>query len=150
MLHKSSNYSVAELEGFRAATDAMRVNAVDFVTILDTDMRLLRYGSYPPYRGTHIELDRQTHLLYTRGFVPYYATYTGKYIPQPLEVRVVETDAAPEDICSEILSLTKMNWNNTQLDGRLPITLECAKRVGDIMKYIDENEKPQVSYSYYM
>lgn len=36
------------------------------------------------------------------------------------------------------------------MDGRLPITLECAKKIGDIMKYVDMNEKPQVSYSFYM
>ncbi|WP_445672807.1 hypothetical protein [Pseudomonas inefficax] len=43
-----------------------------------------------------------------------------------------------------------MNWNNTQLDGRLPITLEFANKVADIMKYIDNTEKPQISYSFYM
>ena len=43
-----------------------------------------------------------------------------------------------------------MNWNNTQLDGRLAITLECANKVADIMKYIDNTEKSQVSYNFYM
>lgn len=72
------------------------------------------------------------------------------YVPTPLEVRMFDHDSSLEDVCKEILGLSKMNWNNTQLDGKLPITLECAKRVGDIMKYVDKNEKPQVSYSYYM
>lgn len=48
------------------------------------------------------------------------------------------------------VALTKMNWNNTQMNGRLPITPECAKKIGNIMKYVDVNEKPQVSYSFYM
>lgn len=150
VLHKSSNYHEAELDGFRTAAKAMRVNTVDFVTIQDTEMRLLRHGSYPPYRGTHIELDHDSHLLYTRGFVPYYETYTGKYIPHPLEIRIAEADESPDNICNEILSLTKMNWNNTQFDGKYPITLECARRVGQIMKYLDDNERPQISYSFYM
>lgn len=150
VLHKSSNYNLAELEGFRAATDTMRVNNVDFVTIMDSDMRLFRHGSYPPYRGTHITLDQQTHLLYTRGFVRHYETYTGKYIPQPLEVRIIEADESPETICHEILCLTKMNWNNTQFDGKYPITIECARRVGRIMKYLGNDERPQISYSFYM
>jgi hypothetical protein len=52
-----------------------------------------------------------------------------------------------ESLCDEILGLT-MNWNNTQMDGRLPITLECARKI--IMKYVSPTEKPQVSYSFYM
>jgi argonaute-like protein implicated in RNA metabolism and viral defense len=98
----------------------------------------------------HVELDRESHILYTRGFVPYYRTYTGKYIPQPLEVRIVEADESPDIICREILALTKMNWNNTQFDQKYPITIGCARRVGEILKYLDEGKEPQTSYSYYM
>lgn len=150
VMHKSSNYTEDELEGFREATDEARVRAIDFVTILDTDMRLLREGIYPPYRGTHIELDADTHLLYTRGAVKYFKTYPGMYIPQPLEIRIVESDESPGVICQEILGLTKMNWNNTQFDRKYPITIECARKVGEIMKYLDEHERPQIRYSYYM
>src|ERR1700749_4064828 len=35
-------------------------------------------------------------------------------------------------------------------EGRLPITLEGASRIGDIMKYVDPTVKPQVSHSFYM
>ena len=55
------------------------------------------------------------------------------YIPSPLRIIAYENDSSLEDLCEEILGLTKMNWNNTQLDGRLPITIECAKKVGEIM-----------------
>ena len=89
-------------------------------------------------------------ILYTRGFVDFYKTYPGMYIPSPLRIIAHENDSSLEELCEEILGLTKMNWNNTQLDGRLPITIECARKVGEIMKYINENEKPQVSYSFYM
>jgi len=150
VIHKSSNYNQQELNGLNEALEEMRVNSVDFVTILDTNIRLLREGIYPPYRGTHIKLDSSNHILYTRGSVKYYRTYPGRYIPQPLEVRIVESDESPGQICKEILGLTKMNWNNTQFDGKYPITLECARKVGQIMKYVDENEKPQIRYSFYM
>ena len=150
VLHKSSNYNAAEIDGFKNATKELRVGKVDFVTVMNTNFKLFRKNIYPPYRGCHIELDRDTHLLYTRGSVKYYETYTGLYVPQPLEIRLVESDESASVLCSEILSLTKMNWNNTQFDGRQPITIACARRVGEIMKYLGENEKPQISYSYYM
>ncbi|MEG4584715.1 hypothetical protein QUA54_05600 [Microcoleus sp. MOSTC5] len=151
VLHKSSKYSDEELDGFESAAKEMRVRKVDFVTILDSDLRLLRGNEYPSYRGIHIELNEENHLLYTRGSVEHYRTYTGKYIPQPLEIRVVKSDESPGVICQEILGLTKMNWNNTQFDGKYPITLACARKVGQVMKYLGAaDDEPQISYSFYM
>lgn len=151
VIHKSSNFNEAEMAGFRAASKTQRVQRVDFVTLLDTKLRLFRDGFYPPHRGTHVEFDDEHHLLYTRGSVPYYRTYTGMYVPHPLDVRIIESDESPAQICRELISLTKMNWNNTQFDGRLPITLQCARRVGEVMKYLGpEDGEPQTSYSFYM
>jgi hypothetical protein len=41
-----------------------------------------------------------------------------------------------------------MNWNNTRFDNRNPITIEAARNVGDILKYVEG--APQPRYSYYM
>jgi hypothetical protein len=151
VLHKSSNFNEAELTGFKKATTEMQVQAVDFLTIMDSDFRLFRKGIYPPYRGSHIELDKKTHLLYTRGSVKYYRTQTSLYIPQPLEIRIVESDESAHTLCSEILALSKMNWNNTQFDGKYPITIGCSRKVGEVMKYLtDKDPEPQISYSFYM
>jgi hypothetical protein len=151
VIHKSSNFNDEELSGFRLATTEMQVQSVDFITVMDSDFRLFRKGIYPPYRGSHIELDKKTHLLYTRGSVKFYRTQTSLYIPQPLEVRIVESDESANTICSEILGLTKMNWNNTQFDGKYPISIGCARKVGEVMKYLTEKDpEPQISYSFYM
>ncbi|HEJ2625266.1 TPA: hypothetical protein SL260_004207 [Pseudomonas aeruginosa] len=120
------------------------------MSITSTDIRLFSDKNYPPTRGTLLSLSETQGVLYTKGIVDFYKTYPGMYIPSPLRVEAFESDSSLEDLCKEILGLTKMNWNNTQLDGRLPITLECANKVGDIMKYVDASEKPQVSYSFYM
>ena len=61
-----------------------------------------------------------------------------------------ETEESPSTICREVLALTKMNWNDTQFDGKHPITLHCARRVGDILKYIEPDEKPPISYGFDM
>ena len=73
-----------------------------------------------------------------------------RYIPNPIEVRLFTFDESPEQICKEILTLTKMNWNNTQFDRRFPITIDCSRKVGEILKYIGEDQKPQIKYSFYM
>ena len=44
-----------------------------------------------------------------------------------------------------------MNWNNTQFDGKYPITIACARKVGEVMKYLTQKDaEPQISYSFYM
>jgi len=49
------------------------------------------------------------------------------------------------------LALTKMNWNNTQFDRKYPITIACAKKVGEVMKYLTTADpEPQISYGFYM
>jgi len=43
-----------------------------------------------------------------------------------------------------------MNWNNTQFDGGLPVTLGAAKQVGDILKYVADDQEIAPRYSFYM
>ena len=144
------NYSEEEIDGFKRVAYDMNINSIDLVTIMPTSFRLYRDNDYPPLRGTMFSLDRCRHFLYTRGYVEYYGTYPGKYIPNPIEVRLFSFDESPEQICREILSLTKMNWNNTQFDRKFPITIDCSRNVGEILKYVSPEQKPQIKYSFYM
>jgi hypothetical protein len=53
-------------------------------------------------------------------------------------------------LAEEILALTKMNWNNTQFDNSMPITVRAARQVGAILKYLDRTSTTPTSYAYYM
>jgi hypothetical protein len=150
VLHKTSNFSQEELDGFSQAARNLNINQVDLITLRKSDFRLYRQGSYPPMRGTHMSLSDNFHILYSRGSVPFYETYPGKYIPRALEIKIAQYDESPNLICDEILSLTKMNWNNTQFDRFYPITIECARNVGEILKYLDTTDQMQLKYSFYM
>lgn len=150
VLHKTSNFSPEEIEGFSKAASDLNINQVDLITLRKSDFRLYRTGGYPPMRGTHMSLSDDFHILYSRGSVPFYETYPGKYIPRALEIKLARYDESPNIIVDEILSLTKMNWNNTQFDRLYPITIECARNVGEILKYLDEGDQMQLKYSFYM
>ena len=153
VVHKTSNFTEAEQAGIAAAARQNRIDALDLVTIhRGTTFRMFRENRYPPLRGTLLSFDERNHLLYSRGSVPYFETYPGLYIPNPLQIRIFRNDVSAELLCNEILGLTKMNWNNTQFDRRLPITIECSRRVGEILKYLpDDNDKDmELRYSFYM
>jgi len=106
VIHKSSNYTQAEIAGFDGAAQELRIHTVDLVTVMNSKLRLFRRGSYPPYRGTLITLGEDRHLLYTRGSVWFYATYPGMYIPEPIELRIVRSEETPLFLAAEIIALT--------------------------------------------
>lgn len=89
-------------------------------------------------------------LTLRRGSVDFFQTYPGMYIPYPLEFRIEKAEQTPQFLASEIMGLTKMNWNKTQFDSTSPITIEGSRSVGTILKYVPENEPIQTRYSYYM
>lgn len=151
VLHKTSSYTNDEIVGFRAAADASDVDTLELLWLPASDpVRLFRSANHPPLRGSLLSLDSHRHVLYTRGSVPFYGTYPGMYIPSPLPFRLVDAESSPERLAEELLALTKMNWNQTQLDGRLPITLRTANRVGEILRHIGPHDRPQGRYAYYM
>ena len=150
VLHKSSSYSQSELEGFNGAVDAQGLDSADFMVVGKAFTRLFRDGRYPPLRGTMLTLDEKTHLLYTRGSVPYYATYPGMYVPRPLKFQLAQADGSPRQAAEDLLALTKLNWNNTQFDGGLPITMRVAREVGKVLKYVPDGGVVQPRYSFYM
>jgi hypothetical protein len=150
VIHKTSSFNADELKGCNAAIDELRIKSRDLLVIRESSVRLFRTGQYPPLRGTFLELDPRRSLLYTRGSIAFYQMYPGMYVPRALELDSVETETPARTLAQEILALTKMNWNNTQFDSALPITLRAAKQVGAILKYAGEEAKITSSYAYYM
>ena len=105
---------------------------------------------YPPLRGSLLVLDEREMVLYTRGSVPFFETYPGKYIPRPLRIRAEDTEQTPQYLAREILALTKMNWNNTQFDGSVPVTLRASRQCSSVLRYCSEARSIEPRYSYYM
>ena len=98
-----------------------------------------------------MRLDDEQSILYTRGSVDFFRTYPGMYVPNPLVLYAQRRDTPDWNLLiKETLALTKMNWNGTQFDGALPITLKAARQVGDILKYVPDGTVPDPRYRFYM
>lgn len=63
---------------------------------------------------------------------------------------MVDVDSSPERVAAELLALTKMNWNATQLDGKQPITVRTADAIGSILKHFGPTDRPAPRYAFYM
>ena len=150
VVHKTSAYTENELQGVLSAANEVGVDIVDVVGIRRSLTRLLRQGTYPPLRGTYLELDDTRAIIYLRGSVDFFRTYPGLYVPRPLEIELAEGDTTLENMGREVLRLSKLNWNNTQFDGGEPMTLRAARKVGDILKWMPEHDGPQPSFRFFM
>jgi len=82
--------------------------------------------------------------------VQFFETSPSLYVPRPFEFTVAQAETPTEQLAREMLSLSKLNWNNTQFDGGEPITVRAARHVGDILKCIPEGGTMQPSFRFYM
>ena len=72
------------------------------------------------------------------------------YIPRPLMLRCQVLGQPLQHVAADTLALTKMNWNNTQFDNGLPITIAAARQVGEVLKYVPDGQEIAPRYSFYM
>lgn len=151
VVHKTSRFTDSERAGFKSASEAHQVGQLELIWIHENDViRLFRPGVHPPLRGTLLNVARDRHVLYTRGSINFYETYPGMYVPDPISIRPVEVHHRPELLAEELLALTKLNWNHSQLDGRLPITLRASRKVGDVLRHVTAGSSVARRYHYYM
>lgn len=51
---------------------------------------------------------------------------------------------------SEVLLLTKMNWNSARFAETLPVTVRFANEVGTILRDLPDSFTPEARYAFYM
>jgi hypothetical protein len=151
VIHKTSRYRKEEIDGFESVLRNRRI-AYDLVSLTKAPLRLIRWGQYPMPRGAVYEFSDTDAYLYTKGFVPDLQTYPGNHIPSPFWVQKARGDSSIGTICSEILMLTKLNWNTADFCCGVPITLSFARHVGEVFKeFGDEDQfEPSRFFRFYM
>jgi hypothetical protein len=150
VIHKTSTYWDDEFEGFQEGSKG--IEAKDFITIHPSNIKFYRTESHPVLRGTLISApNMEEHYLYTTGFVPCLDTYPGFAIPRPLRIRTKIADSPIQKICEEILSFTKLDWNNTFIYRKLPITIAVSRKVGRVLAESEaKNIEIDPHYYFYM
>ena len=131
--------------------DANSIEHLDLVWIQSSEqVRLFRSGDHAVLRGTFLRLESRRAVLFTRGTIDFYRLYPGMYVPVPLGLRVAIGEHSVDHLAAEVLALSKMNWNQSQLDGRLPITLRAAARVANVLKHVAAGAPVAPRYANYM
>lgn len=153
VVHKSSAFTKEELDGCLDA--AKDIDEVDIVHISEyTSFRAYHTKSdFPVVRGTLITKEKKPSeaFLFTSGFVPALGTYPGPSVPSPLYLDCPRIDTSIELIATDILGLSKLDWNSATFYTRLPVTLSVSEKVGNILaEMVLADIPPPPSYRYYM
>jgi len=145
VVHKQTPFLDAEKQGLLDGLDG--VNAVDLVEInIDAALRYVSSvkkpggfdeDNYPVRRGTVVQTDSREALVWCHGATDALAQgrryFQGKrHIPAPLLLRRHAGKADLELLASEILGLSKMDWNSADLYSKLPATIHSSKRIARI------------------
>ena len=100
------------------------------------ETKLYRDGDYPVLRGTALILDEKNANLWTTGYVPQLDTYIGPETPNPLFITVLRSRYAMSQIktvLSDIMGLTKINYNACNYNDGIPVTIRFANKVGNVL-----------------
>ena len=149
-IHATSSFTDDEWKGFEAAGEGTtRIVGVQISDAYD-DLKLFRTGNYPAIRGTALITGRQSAYLWTAGYVPRLDTYLGPETPNPLMVRIQRGECELETVLSDVLGLTKINFNSCLFNDRLPVTIKFANDVGDVLLAAPIEGEPKLPFKFYI
>ena len=118
-----------------AAPEDTKVIAVRIKTT-NGETKLFRNGDYPVMRGTALLIDKRSAYLWANGYVPRLDTYIGPETPNPLDIKILRSTGESPDIktvLSDIMGLTKINYNACNYNDGLPVTIRFSEKVGDVL-----------------
>lgn len=117
------------------------------------EVKLFRDGDYPVLRGTAMVLNEKNAYLWTSGFLPRLDTYIGPETPNPLFVTILRsTGETPKlaTVLSDIMGLTKINYNACNFNDGLPVTIRFAEKVGDILVMGSAKDAERQPFKFYI
>lgn len=164
VVHRTVPFKKEEINGFKKAFEGLD----DFSLLQITEFPeeniypLKKDGKidgYPAKRGTAIKIDKESILLWTDGsvkeqdvlgFMTYRSSKRG--MGKPIKIRKFHGKQKIEEIASDILNLTKMDFNSSDaLYSRMPVTVKYAKIPSQILKYKDISDNSDlIDFRYVM
>lgn len=149
VLYKTSEFAPEEKNGFLAANDS--INQIDLLALTQSPISWYREGTYPTVRGNVFKVSAAEFYIFTLGYIPQLKTFPKPGIPMPVRVRAANLDSPERKMCKEILSLTRLNWNNADFCDQMPITISASRRIGNILSEARARDiEISTEYKYYM
>ncbi len=132
-LHSRSLISDEDFAGYKSACPkGVKLVGIRVKQVI-SDMKLYRTGKWPVIRGTMWKLNDKSAYLWTTGFKTDLLTYDGWETPNPLRIDIQHGEGEIEQVCNDIMGLTKLNYNACKLGDSQPVTVGFSDKTGEIL-----------------
>lgn len=163
VIHKRTPFKFGEIKGIVESLSCAGITNIDLVEIsYENDLKFFEFDKnysidgFPVRRGVCFAFNKNTAYLYTHGIAPSirnpYFKYIkgGKSLPIPLKIVKHYGNGSLEQIATEILGLSKMNWNSFELYSKLPCTIESSNTIAKIGWMLSQYNGAVYDYRYFM
>jgi hypothetical protein len=167
VIHKRTFFTKDEIAGMKDSLLGNGIKNVDLIEVnFEDDIRYVAskmqadgmpmIDNFALPRGTCVLLNATEALLWSHGVVPsvenqYFKFYLGgRFIPGPLRIRKHFGNGDLGLIATEILGLTKMNWNSFDLYSQLPATVNSSNEIARIGRLLSKKEGVTYDYRYFI
>lgn len=150
-LHSRSTLDAEEFQGYRdgASDTGARVIGIR-VRRESRGIKMFRWGKWPVLRGVFWKADSRSGYLWSSGFKPSVLSYDGAEVPTPLRIDIQHGDADIRQVATDILGLTKLNYNACKLGDSTPVTIGFSDAVGEILVSNPTVSSPKTSFKFYV
>ena len=164
VIHKRTPFRKEEIKGLVESLSSAGIKSIDLIEITyEDDLKCFALNSdhsdvdgYPVRRGMCFSITENTMYLYTHGIAPsvrnpkFKYFQGGKTVPLPLKVVRHYGSSDMAQIATEILGLSKMNWNSFNLYSKLPCTIESSNEIARVGWLLSHCEGSLYDYRYFM
>jgi hypothetical protein len=164
VIHKRTPFRHDEIKGLVTSLSSAGIKDIDLLEItLEDDLKCFEFtrnmdaiDGFSVRRGLCFPLNDNTMYLYTHGVAPsvrnpnYRYIQGGKTIPLPLKIVKHHGNGTMSQIATEILGLSKMNWNSFGLYSKLPCTIDSSNEIARIGRLLSQYEGSIYDYRYFM
>ena len=163
VIHKRTPFRKEEIDGLVKCLSSAGITDIELLEInYENDIRRFEFSRdfnidvFPVRRGLCFPLSETTIQLFTHGIAPsiknpmYKYIQGGKTIPLPLKIVKHYGSGNMAQVASEILGLSKMNWNSFELYSKLPCTIESSNEIARIGWLLSQYEGSIYDYRFFM
>jgi hypothetical protein len=131
-IHAKTLFDDQEWEGFSETVKGK--SAIIGIRIQSTSQfKLYRGHTFCVPRGMGMKVSDKKAYLWTKGFIPRLQTQIGLETPNPISVEITRGNSDINQVCKDVLALTKLNYNACIFADGQPVTLRFADSIGEVL-----------------
>ena len=162
VIHKRTPFKEEEIAGLTKCLGSAGIKDIDLIEITyDENFKCFEYNKYlqadlfPVKRGCCFAINDNTAYLFTHGIAPSVISNRryfqgGTNVPAPLKIVKHYGNGDLAQIASEILGLSKMNWNSFGLYSKLPCTIQSSNAIAKVGWLLPQYEGMIYEYRNFM